>query len=598
MQKYKSRKDVPEKYKWDLSDFFKDEEDFDNNLKKSKKMIKIMANYRGCTENPKQLLEFLEKDTEVSALMQKLEAYSYLINDQELGISKSLERLGYCENLANQLYLNESFFETELLKLSNNHYKNLFKKEKGLLKYKDLLDKIYRNREHVLSEEEEKIIARLLNAMNNFEEMSSTMLNSEHDYGTIVVDGEEEKITPTNKRRLMKNKDVKIRKEVYDKFNKILSRYGVSSAQFLNGYVKGNIECAKIHNFKNAWEQKLFNLNMPNAAFETLVKVAENNTNYLQKYYRLFKKSLGLKDLHTYDLSLDMAESDKEYSIEEAQEIILNAVKPLGEEYQKCCKKIFTNRYVDYAQYPGKCSGGYSLAVETNDSRILMSYNYDLDSVSTLIHEGGHNVHHQLVSANNPVIYRNVSNLVAEVASLTNEFLLSDYLAKNAQGKKEKLAGISNILTVFVSNFFGAVREGKMEQDFYDLVDNDGTITKDFMDELTINSLKKYYGNEIILTDYDKCSWESRSHYFMNYYLYNYAFCISVASYVSSEILNGNKTMLNNYIKFLSTGSNVWPKDAFKILGVDLTEEKVYERALEFFDSLLNEYEMILEGGK
>ena len=222
MQKYKSRNDVPEKYKWDLSDFFKNEEDFNNNLKKCKKLIKTIADYRGCTEDAKRLLEFLEKDTEVSALMMDLEAYCYLINDQELGNSKSIEKLGYCENLANQLYLNESFFEIELLKLSNNNYKNLFKKEKGLLKYKDMLDKIYRNKEHVLSEEEEKIIARLLNAMNTFEEMSSTMLNSEHDYGEVEVDGEKKTITPTNLRNLLKNNDALKRKEIRESILKFV----------------------------------------------------------------------------------------------------------------------------------------------------------------------------------------------------------------------------------------------------------------------------------------------------------------------------------------------------------------------------------------
>lgn len=598
MQKYKSRKEVPEKYKWDLSDFFKNEEDFDDNFKKCKKMVKAIADYRGCTENPKRLLEFLEKDIEVSNLMQNLGSYCYLINDQELGNSKSIEKLGSCENLSSQLILNESFFENELLELSNNHYKALFKKEKGLLKYKDMLDKIYRNKEHVLSEKEERIITRLLNAMNNFDEMSSTMLNMEHDYGTITINGEEEKIATTNKRRLMKNKDVKVRKEVFEKFNQVINRYGVSSAQFLNGYVKANLECAKIHNFDNAWEQKIFHLNMPNEAYKALVRVVERNTFILQKYYRLFKKTLNLKELHTYDLNMDMAASEKEYSIEEAQETILKAIEPLGEEYQKLFKKIFDGRYVDFAQYPGKCSGAYSLATETVNSRILMSFNYDLDSVSTLAHEGGHNVHHQLVSLNNPVIYRDVSNLVAEVASLTNECLLSHYLANNAENKKEKLAGINNILKVIISNLFGAVREGKMEQDFYEYVSEDGILTKDYMDELTRNSLKKYYGDEVILEDLDDCSWILRSHFYMNYYLYNYAFCISIASYVSSEILNGNKQMLDNYMKFLSTGSNVWPKDAFKILGVDLTGEKVYESAIQYFDSLLNEYEEILEGGE
>ena len=193
---------------------------------------------------------------------------------------------------------------------------------------------------------------------------------------------------------------------------------------------------------------------------------------------------------------------------------------------------------------------------------------------------------------------RDVSNLVAEVASLTNECLLSHYLANNAENKKEKLAGINNILKVIISNLFGAVREGKMEQDFYEYVSEDGILTKDYMDELTRNSLKKYYGDEVILEDLDDCSWVLRSHFYMNYYLYNYAFCVSIASYVSSEILNGNKQMLDNYMKFLNTGSNVWPKDAFKILGVDLTGEKVYESAIQYFDSLLNEYEEILEGGE
>jgi oligoendopeptidase F len=293
-----------------------------------------------------------------------------------------------------------------------------------------------------------------------------------------------------------------------------------------------------------------------------------------------------------------MAKSDKEYSIEEAQKLCLDAVSPLKEEYLNKFRKIIDNHYVDYAQYPKKCSGGYSLSTLSKDSRILMSFNYDLDSVSTLIHEGGHNVHHQYVSDNNPLIYRPVSNLVAEVASLTNECLLSSYLANNASSKEEKLSGINNILSVIVSNLFGAVREGKIEQDFYNYIDNGGTITKDYMDELTKKSLEKYYGKEVILDDYSKLSWIRRSHYYMNFYLYNYAFCISVACNVAKEILAGNKKMLDNYIKFLSTGNDVWPIDSFKILGVDLTNKKTYKNAIEYFDSLLDEFVKISKEGE
>ena len=193
-----------------------------------------------------------------------------------------------------------------------------------------------------------------------------------------------------------------------------------------------------------------------------MVSTVESNTNVLQKYLCLFKKVMGLKELHQYDLGLELAKSKREYTIEEAQELTLKALEPLGSEYLKHYKKIYDNHYIDYAQYPGKCSGGYSFSTMDNDSRILMSYNYDLESVSTMIHEGGHNVHHQLICENNPLQNRFVPNIMAEVASLTNECLLSSYLAKNGKTVTEKKAGIANILEVIISNLFGAVREGNV----------------------------------------------------------------------------------------------------------------------------------------
>lgn len=597
MQKYKNRKEVPEKYKWDLSDFFKDEKDFDSNFKKCKLLLNKLNEYRNCTKDANKLLEFLDLNFETLDLLENLEGYSYLVSDQELGISKNMERLNKCLDLFNTFSLNTSFFEPELLSLSKEEYNSLIKNKK-LNKYKILLDRIYRNKEHILDEKSEQIISELDNAMNHFEEMSSTMLNKEHDYGTVIIDGEEEIIAPTNYIRLMRNENREIRKEVCEKYTKTLDRYSVSSSQFLNGYVKSNITNAKLHNFKDAWDAKTFNLNMPQKAYDALIKTTEENTKYLQKYYRIYKKLVGLDKLYQYDLGLSINKDNKEYSIEEAQELCLKAIEPLGEKYKECFKKIIDNRYVDYAQYPGKCSGGYSLSTFSRDSRILMSFNYNLDSVSTLIHEGGHNVHHQFIMNNNDLPYRQVPSLVAEVASLTNECLLSHYLVNNSSSIEEKKAGLKNIIDVVVSNLFGAVREGKMELDFYNHVLEGNTITKDYMDNLQLESKKLYNGKEIEEDDYPNVSWARRSHYYMNYYLFNYAFSISVALFVASKILEGNKDMLDKYLKFLSTGSDVWPIDAFKILDVDLTDKKVYESAIKYFDSLLDELEKISKEGE
>ena len=598
MQKYKSRKDVPNKYKWDLTDFFKSDQEFESTYQKCKKDIAKIKNYTGCTKDANKLYEFLKYDTETESITEDLYAYAYLINDEELGISKNMSRKSKTEDLMNEYFLNVSFFNPELLELTKEEYNKLFKDNKKLLEFKPTLDHIYRNKDHILSEREEQIVTELCSAMDHFDDMSSTMLNSEHNYGSVTINGEKEQITPTNIRFLMKNEDQTIRKEIRSKYNEVLGQYGATSASLLNSYVKGNIANCKIHHYDSAWNAKLFSGNMPNEVFDSLVSTVEKNTDVLQKYYRLFKKELGLKELHQYDLNLELAKSNKEYSIEEAQELTLNAVKPLGEEYLSHFKKIFDNHYIDYAQYPKKCSGGYSFSTMRQDSRILMSYNYDLDSVSTMIHEGGHNVHHQLVSENNEIQNRYVPSIMAEVASLTNECLLSNYLAKNGKTLTEKKAGIANILEVIISNLFGAVREGKIEQDFYNYVENGNSITKDYMNDLTIKSLKKYYGKEVILDEYSKYSWMRRSHYYMNFYLYSYAICISVASYIANEIIKGNKEILDKYIKYLSTGYDVWAIDAFKILDVDLTKEDVYKSAIEYFDSLIEEYKKLTEEGE
>ena len=593
MEKYNTRADVPEKYKWDLTDFYSSDEEFEKEYANTVNLVNNLNNYVGCTEDANKLYEFLENDINASVLCEDLYIYSYLVNDQELGNSKSMERKAKTEKLLTDYSTNVSFFEPELLKLDKNVYEKLFIDNNNLNEYRVLLDRIYRNKEHILTEREEIIINELNNAMDHFDDMSSTMLNTEHDYGKVIVDGQEEVLTSTNYSKLLKNENRDLRKKVREQFSKVVNQYGVSSSQFLDSYVKSNVAVSKIRKYNSCFESKRFGLNMKQEAYDALVSTVENHTDSFQRYFKLLKKKKNLDKLYQYDLNLSLTNSNKEYSIEDAQELCLKAIEPLGEEYKECFKKIIDNRYVDYAQYKGKCSGGYSFAPINKDSRILMSFNYNLDSVSTLVHEGGHNVHHQLISKNNPVQYRELPSLVCEVASLTNECLLSSYLAEHGKTKEEKLSGLSNIIDVINSNLFGSVREGHMEQEFYNYVESGGTITKDYMDKLTLDSLKKYYGEEVELDEYSNISWMRRSHYYMFFYLYAYAFCISIACNVASEITKGNKDMLDKYLKFLKTGGDKWPEDIFKILDIDICSKDVYSSAIKYYESLIDKYEEI-----
>ena len=373
MQKYKSRKDVPDKYKWDLTAFFKSEKDYKSQFLDAQERIKEIKSYIGCTKDANRLYEFLKFDTETEAIIENLYVYSHLINDEELGNSKNMARKSQAEDLMNSYAVSVSFFNPELLELSKEEYNQLFEKNAKLKEYRATLDRIYRKKEHILSQKEEEIIAELNSAMNHFDDLSSTMLNAEHNYGTVTINGEEEKITPTNLRLLLKNEDQLIREDARKKYNETLGQYGATSAQLLNSFVKGSIANSKLHNYPSAWDEVLFQNNIPNKVYESLVSTVESNTNVLQKYLCLFKKVMGLKELHQYDLGLELAKSKREYTIEEAQELTLKALEPLGSEYLKHYKKIYDNHYIDYAQYPGKCSGGYSFSTMVRMSSFTCS---------------------------------------------------------------------------------------------------------------------------------------------------------------------------------------------------------------------------------
>lgn len=593
MKKYKNRESVEEQYKWDLSSFFKDDSSFQKKYQSTEKNIEELNNYVGCTKDPSKLYEFLTLEIETIADWEDLYVYAYLVNDQELGNPESIERKNKTELLNLQLQNSIHFFAPELLKLSKKEYENLFKRNDKLQEYKPMLDQTYREKGHVLSEKEETIISSLVNAMDHFDDMSSTMVNSLHNYGTVKIEDEEVEVAANNYRHLMHNSDSKVRHQVRDQFQTKLGEYSQINATLLSSYISMQDTLAKIHHFNSSWDKKMFHWNLNSKVFETLVSTTEKHLDSLQRYYDLKRKVLGLKKLTTYDLSLELSKSDKEYTISEAQTIILNAIEPLGKDYYQKFKKIIDNRYIDYCQYKGKCGGGYSFSTMRNDSRILMSYNGGLESVSTIAHEGGHNVHHQYVKENNPLEYRDVPSIIAEVASLTNECLLSSYLAKNGTTKEEKLAGISNILDVIVSNLFGAVREGKMEEDMYHYVQEGGMLTKEYLDELSYNSLSKYYGEAVEKDDLMKNSWVTRSHFYMNYYLYSYAVCISVACSIAAKILEGDQETLDHYINFLKTGSDKWPNEIYEKLGISLEKEKVYCDAIKYFDSLIEQFEKI-----
>lgn len=590
MEKYQNRNEVPDKYKWDLSNFVKDEKDYQEKIDYIKENLPKVKGYVGCTKSGEKLYEYMEFDIALAGAIESLDGYTFALQDEDLANDKAKEKRQFVLNLVTEYSYESSFFLPELLSLDKEKYESLYEYQ-DLKKYKSYLDNQYRFKEHTLTEEEEKIVSLLTQDLPTYSNIQTTIINSCNNYGEITLeDGTVETLTLTNYSKLLRKSGREKRKEIYLKFQSVVRQYAPIIATALNNYVKEQASLAKISKFESAWERKMFALNLSSEVFDTLTNVVEEHKDLNVKYRNLRSKVLGIEDMMPWDSAVDIAEDKKEYTIEEAQELVLEALKPLGEDYIKHFKHIFESNSIDYCQYKGKRSGAYSLSsFNSHDSKILMSFNGNFLNVSTIAHEGGHHVNHQYISENNLPIYSGCSSIVAEVTSLTNEFLLSYYMSFS-KDKDEALKGLSNAIDLIDSNIVGAVIEGNVERHMYEEVEKGGSLTTSFLDNLVEKELLKFTCTNELKHEYQKNMWCLRNHYYKYFYLYSYSICASVASFVAKNIIEGNKEVLDNYLKFLKCGTDMSIIDIYKILGIDLEDKKIYEEAMAFYDSLLDKF--------
>lgn len=598
MENYHSRKDVPLKYRWNTELLYQNEEEWHKDYEKLKHNITLFSDFKNCVSNPEKLKQFLDLSIESEEIGDDLYVYAYMLNDQELGIAQNISRLENITKLASELELATNFFNNELLELSFEEFSKL-EKEPILKEYIPLLNEVYRQKKHILSEAEENLLTKMLEATNDYDKTTSNLNNREHEFGTVKIGDEKVKITSTNYRKLLRNKDSRLRKKVYTMVEKEYAKNAGTSASLLNSYVKMDETVAKIRKYDSAWDSYLFENKLSNNVFVSLKEVVFEHLDIYQKYLHLRQQVLNLSKQHKYDLYLDMTKDNtKEYSIEEAQDMVRNATFILGSEYLTKFDKIISNRAVDYCEYAGKCSGGYCISAANKFSFILMSFLGDMNSVSTLAHESGHHVHFQFLAENVAPMYQSQPSFVCEVASLLNELLLSSYISNHSSSKEEKLVGLENAMDTIQNNLYGAVREGFMEEQMHDYVRKGNTITKDYMYELSKESLHQFMSEEVILDDLSYYTWLRRSHYFSSFYLYSYAISVSIAAYLANEILKGNKEILTKYYDFLRTGNDISPMDVFLKLGINLEDKKVYEGAISYFSHLIDEYQKIYESGE
>lgn len=588
---YKNRKETPKAYKWDLTAYYKDDKEWEKDYLKIIKEFENIKSYEGkVTKSANMLYQTLEEYFAYESRLTKLFVYASLRHDEALEDADASMLYNKIYKTYNDFCAASSFIEPEIIKEETSKVEKLLETKK-LNKYKFYVTNILREKEHMLSSSEEKLIAKLTSTNHTFKNVNMTLLNSTLDYGEVKSEKETRKITNSNYHIIMESTDRNIRRDAYEKLTSKIAEFKNIFAENLVSNMKNTSSMAEIRKFTSTIDSLLFSSNIPKNVVDSLYKVINNNLNVYQKYLKLIKNSLGLKELAYYDLNAQILTDEMSFSIEDAQYLIGEATKIYGEEYHDIIEKAFEEKWVDYCSYKGKASGAYCTSCYGAHPVVLTNFFGKFGDVSAVAHELGHAVNFYLSQqANNKHDYNN-DIFVAEVASLTNEIILSNYVIEHSRNKNLKLIALYNLINLIQNNLFDACLEGELENKAYALIDNGETIDAEYLSSTIYDIRSKYYKDVVNLDDKSKYSWIRREHYFYPFYLFKYATGVSAAIMIATKIINNEDDMKNKYISFLKMGDTDYPVELLKKIGIDMTKEEVYENAVNFFSNLIDEFD-------
>lgn len=588
---YKNRKETPKAYKWDLTAYYKDDKEWEKDYLKIIKEFENIKSYEGkVTKSANMLYQTLEEYFAYESRLTKLFVYASLRHDEDLEDADASMLYNKIYKTYNDFCAAASFIEPEIIKEETSKVEKLLETKK-LNKYKFYVTNILREKEHMLSSSEEKLIAKLTSTNHTFKNVNMTLLNSTLDYGEVKSEKETRKITNSNYHIIMESTDRNIRRDAYEKLTSKIAEFKNIFAENLVSNMKNTSSMAEIRKFTSTIDSLLFSSNIPKSVVDSLYKVINKNLNVYQKYLKLIKNSLGLKELAYYDLNAQILTDEMSFSIEDAQYLIGEATKIYGEEYHDIIEKAFEEKWIDYCSYKGKASGAYCTSCYGAHPVVLTNFFGKFGDVSAVAHELGHAVNFYLSQQSNNKHDYNNDIFVAEVASLTNEIILSNYVIEHSRNKNLKLIALYNLINLIQNNLFDACLEGELENKAYALIDNGETIDAEYLSNTIYDIRSKYYKDVVNLDDKSKYSWIRREHYFYPFYLFKYATGVSAAIMIATKIINNEDDMKNKYISFLKMGDTDYPVELLKKIGIDMTKEEVYENAVNFFNNLIDEFD-------
>ena len=589
----KDRSLIESKYKWKIDEMYNSQDSINNDIKKVEDLINKIKEYKGKLDLSKDnLYNALKISVDASRILSNLYVYTHMKLHEDTRINENQAVATKIEMLSTELSMATSYMVPEIISIDEIKLDEYLTSDQ-LSFYKKYINDILREKPHTLTEKEEEILAAVSDLSGVAENVYDMLSYADLEFPEIEnEEGKKVKLTNSNFSLFLKSKNRKVRKDAFEAVYSTYDKYKNTFASTLYGGIKSEIFYAKMRKHKSAIEGSLFNDDVSIDVYNNLILAMDENLNSLNKYIDLKKKFLNLDDIHMYDLYVPLTENfDMNIPYEKAQEIILKALSPLGEEYLSIIKRAFSEGWIDVYENEGKQGGAYSWGSYDSHPYILMNYHDDLNSLFTLIHELGHSVHSYYSRKSQEYLYSDYKIFVAEVASTLNELLLINYLLENSTSKEERIYLLNYYLEQFRTTVYRQTMFVEFEKITHEKVENKEPLTaKEFID-IYYDLNKKYYGKSCCVDKEIGLEWARIPHFYSNFYVYKYATGFSAASALSSQILSEGKVAVDRYINFLKSGGSEYPLNQLRAAGVDMEKKESVDEALKVFEELVSKLE-------
>ena len=591
------RNEINEKDTWDLSTIFETDQKWEEELALLTEDTKEAASLEGhLLDSAESLLNITERYLDLSRRLEKLYVYAHMKNDQDTRVAKYQEYYAKAMTLYSQLDQVFSFYEPEFMAITEEQYQNFLAEEPKLQPYKHFFDKLLQNKEHVLSQREEELLAGAGEIFGAASETFAILDNADIVFPFVKdEDGNKVQLSHGVYMRLVESKNREVRRGAYEALYATYEQYQHTYAKTLQTNVKVQNYRAKVRNYKSAREAALAANFVPESVYDNLVSAVRKHLPLLHRYLALRSKILGIPDLKMYDVYTPLSSVEYSFTYEEALKKAEEALAVLGEDYLSRVKRAFSERWIDVYENQGKRSGAYSGGSYDTNAFMLLNWQDNLDNLFTLVHETGHSMHSSYTRETQPYVYGDYSIFLAEIASTTNENILTEKLLQEVQDDATRFAILNNFLDGFRGTVFRQTQFAEFEHAIHQADQNGEVLTSEFLNNLYADLNQEYYGLSKEDNPQIQYEWARIPHFYYNYYVYQYSTGFAAASALAEKIVHGSQDDRDRYIDYLKAGKSDYPLNIMRKAGVDMEKEDYLNDAFAVFERRLDEFEALVE---